>query len=287
MLKQREGMVQVTGGKIWYRVAGRSDAVPLITLHGGPGWPSDSLEPLQALADERPVVFYDQLGCGKSDRPDDMSLWVVERFVEELEQLRLALGYEQFHLHGHSWGTMLAVDYVLAYPQRVVRLVLSSPALSVIRWTEDAKRLVADMELADADILLRHDRGEEVDKTAFDKAYETYSLRHICRLDPRPEPMQRARDGFSTQVYNTMWGPSEITASGNLRTFERVDRLGEISQPVLLTCGRYDESTPEALAYYHQHFRDARMTVFENSAHVPQFEDTEDYIRVIREFLRG
>ncbi len=105
-----EGHVTVNGGKIWYRIVGSGKGTPVLVLHGGPGFPSDYLQPLEALGDERPVVFYDQLGCGKSDRPEDPKLWRAQRFVEELAEVRNALGLERIHLYGHSWGTMLAVD---------------------------------------------------------------------------------------------------------------------------------------------------------------------------------
>ncbi|MEO7651905.1 MAG: alpha/beta fold hydrolase, partial [Bryobacteraceae bacterium] len=136
-----EGMLPVEGGKIWYQIASAGAGIPLLTLHGGPGYPHDYLEMLAALGDQRPVIFYDQLGCGKSDRPADPSLWCAQRFVRELAQLREALGLERFHLLGHSWGSMLAVDYLLAGGTGVERLILASPALSIPRWMEDADRL--------------------------------------------------------------------------------------------------------------------------------------------------
>ena len=97
----REGYVQVTGGKIWYEVVGNGNGIPLITVHGGPGFTHDYLEPIGKLCKDRPVVFYDQLGAGKSDRPHDKSLWVVDRFVKELATLRSSLGYKRVHVLGH------------------------------------------------------------------------------------------------------------------------------------------------------------------------------------------
>src|SRR5688500_13940495 len=105
---QREGYVAVEGGRVWYGVVGAGAGAPLLALHGGPGYPHDYLEPLERLAGERPVIFYDQLGCGRSDRPDEPALWRVERFVDELGRVRAELSLEQVHLLGHSWGSMLA-----------------------------------------------------------------------------------------------------------------------------------------------------------------------------------
>jgi len=109
----REGYIEVPGGRVWYRSVGEG-GTPLLCLHGGPGFTHYYLEPLEVLADRRQVIFYDQLGCGRSDRPEDVSLWTVDRFVEELAQVREALGLSRLHLFGSSWGGMLAMQYTSA-----------------------------------------------------------------------------------------------------------------------------------------------------------------------------
>ncbi len=109
-----EGFIEVPGGRVWYRAVGdQTDATPLLCLHGGPGFTHYYLEPLETLAEHRRVIFYDQLGCGRSDRPDDVTLWTVDRFVEELAQVHTTLQLERLHLFGSSWGGMLAMQYVL------------------------------------------------------------------------------------------------------------------------------------------------------------------------------
>ncbi|WP_133274432.1 alpha/beta fold hydrolase [Hymenobacter radiodurans] len=110
----KEGYIEVPGGKVWYKILGADKpGIPLLLLHGGPGSGSGSFEGFVALADERPVILYDQLGCGKSDKPDNPQLWTMERFVTELEQVIAALGYSKLHLLGHSWGGTLATEYLL------------------------------------------------------------------------------------------------------------------------------------------------------------------------------
>ena len=123
-------MIPVTGGDIWYRIVGDGDGTPLLALHGGPGFPHNAFGCMGRLGDERPVVFYDQLGCGKSDRPEDASLWVVERFVEEITTVRDRLGLEEIVLLGHSWGAALAVEYLLRKPAGVAKLILLGPLIS-------------------------------------------------------------------------------------------------------------------------------------------------------------
>jgi len=142
---KREGFVEVPAGRVWYGIAGEGNGVPLLTLHGGPGAGHDYLEPLEGLGNERPVVFYDQLGCGKSEIPDDERLWRVERFVEEVGAVRKALGLERVHLLGQSWGGMLAIEYALTRPPGVVSLVLANTTASIEEFASEARRLIAEL----------------------------------------------------------------------------------------------------------------------------------------------
>ena len=129
-MKIEEGKINLDGYQIWYRRVGNG-GIPLLTLHGGPGAGHDYLEPLERLATDRSVIFYDQLGCGKSDQPDDRSLWQIERFVAEVNTVRQSLGLEQIHLLGQSWGGWLAIEYMLSHPQGVVSLILASTSASL------------------------------------------------------------------------------------------------------------------------------------------------------------
>src|SRR5215472_17903448 len=155
-LQPGEGYVNVPGGRIWYRIVGNGTRTPLVLLHGGPGAPSYYLNPLAKLGDERPVIFYDQLGAGRADKPTDITLWRVERFIQELSELRRALGLKQVHILGHSWGTMLAADYMLTKPAGVRSLILASPALSIRRWLEDAETLKGTLPQSVQDAIARH-----------------------------------------------------------------------------------------------------------------------------------
>ncbi len=279
-------MISVTGGRVWFQALGEGERTPLVTLHGGPGFPHDYLEPLGRLADERPVVFYDQLGCGRSDRPADPALWRVERFVEELQQVRDALRLERLHLFGHSWGAMLAADYALANPTGMRSLILASPPLSIPRWTADAERLRRTLPAEVQETLRRHERAGTTDSREYDAARQEYYRRYVRRLDPLPEALVRAEEGFGRAVYQEMWGPNEFTATGNLVAYDRTPRLRELSLPVLFTCGRFDEATPEATAWYQSMVPGATMTVFEESAHLPHLGEEERYLAVLRGFLR-
>lgn len=283
---ERERYATVPGGRVWYQVVGDGPTVPLYALHGGPGFPHDYLEPLADLADERPVIFYDQLGCGRSDRPDDPSLWNVERFVAELAEVRRALGLERVHILGHSWGSMLATDYALTRPDGLVALVLASPPLSIPRWLDDLaayrRELPADVQA----VLDEHEAAGTVDSPEYGAATMAFYRRHLCRLDPWPEAQQRAFDGAGLPVYHAMWGPNEFYMTGSLRTYDRTDRLPELDVPTLFTCGRFDEATPATTDWYRSLVLGAEIAIFEQSAHVPHLEEPDRYRATVADFLR-
>lgn len=285
--ESREGFVDVEGGRVWYRIVGSGPRTPLLLLHGGPGCPSIYLNPLEALADERPVIFYDQLGSGKSDHPTDENLWRTERFVAELAQLRGALGLKDVHILGHSWGTMLAVDYMLTKPAGVRSLVLGSPSLSASRWMSDAETLKKTLPGPLQAVIEKHERDGTYDSPEYQEAVMEYYRRFLCRTNPWPEDVTKTFELMNATIYTKMWGPSEFTATGTLRDYDRTGQLKELNLPVLFTCGRYDEATPDATEFYRSHVKDARLEIFEKSAHLTMQDEPEAYVRAVREFLHS
>lgn len=280
-----EGLIEVTGGKVYYQKydtgTGRT---PVIVLHGGPGSSCYSLECLQTLQEDRPVILYDQLGCGRSERPEDDSLWVLERFVEELGQIRQALNLEEVHILGHSWGTTLAAAYCLSKPEGVKSVVFSSPCLSAPLWEQDQKRNLKKLPPEIQEIIERCEEEGTTDSEEFQQAIEVFANEFVCRVE-RPEHLKLNRHYRNPEIYNIMWGPSEFTVKGNLKEFDCTGELNEITCPTLYTCGRYDEATPESTQYYSSLTPDSKFHVFENSAHMPYIEEPQEYLRVVREFL--
>ena len=285
--KVREGFIPVTGGKVWYRIVGSGNATPVILLHGGPGSSSEYLKPLEGLAADRQVIIYDQLGCGRSENPDNDGLWRIERFVEELGQVRAALNVKEVHLYGHSWGAMLAVDYMLTKPQGIKSLILASPCLSVARWTDDAHRLIEKLPFTTRQAIKRHEEEGTTDSKEYEAAVAEYLKNYLCRLSPWPAELLQAFDRSNQKIYRIMWGPSEFFPTGNLKGYERVERLSEIRVPTLFTAGRYDEATPAATAWYRSHVPDSMLRIFEESSHLAMFEEKDAYLQSIREFLRA
>ncbi len=281
-----ERWIPVPGGRVWASRVGSGEKLPLLVLHGGPGSCHDYLIALEQLSGERPVIFYDQLGCGRSDRPADRSHWRLDRFVQELQAVVEAFGLARFHLLGHSWGTMLGLDWALRERGRAASLIFVSPCLSMRRIKADMARLKQALPRAIQEVLTAHEARGTTDSGMYRAATRLFYQQHVCRLATWPEPLVRTQNAFSWEVYQTMWGPSEFTLSGNLSDYEREDRLGELDVPVLYACGRYDEITPESTEAYHERTPGSRLVVFPDSSHVPNLEEPERFLDTIAGFLR-
>lgn len=286
-LSPGEGYVEVDGGRVWYRIVGSGRETPLLLLHGGPGAPSYYLGSLDRVAAERPVIFYDQLGAGRSDRPADLSLWRMDRFIAELVAVREALGLDEVHLYGHSWGAMLALDYMMTEPDGVRSLILASPVVSVLRFADDAERLIATLPEDMQEAIRVHGAAGTTDDPAYQAATAEYYKRYLSRADPWSPDLLRAFEELNADVYGYMWGPTEFAATGTLKDFEREDVLPKLDLPVLFTAGRYDESTPESLAHFHGLVPGAEIAILENSAHMTMLDEPEANAAVIRDFLNG
>lgn len=260
-----EGRIPFRGFETWYRDVGPEDSVPLLCLHGGPGSTHNYFEPLEELG--RRVVLYDQLGCGKSDRPDDPDLWTLELFLDELGTVREALDLDRAHLLGTSWGAMLALEYVLGKPEGFVSLTLNAPPTASQTWAAEAARLRAP--LAEDESL----------------AEEEFWRRHVCRLDPWPDCVERGRREKGKQPYLVMWGRQEWSPTGNLRDWDVRPRLSEIDLPTLITSGRYDCCTPALAEEAHRLIPGSEWVLYEESSHTAFVEEPERYRAVLGGFL--
>ncbi|MCI0635848.1 MAG: proline iminopeptidase-family hydrolase [Actinobacteria bacterium] len=284
---REEGFVDVTGGRVWYAREGSPGRMPLLILHGGPGAACYYVEPLaERVAEHRETIVYDQLGCGRSEKPDDPSLWTVDRSVEELDQVRGALGLDRCHLLGQSWGGWLSVEYMCREPQGISGLVLASTSASTRQFVAEARRLTDELpEPARTTLIELGARGEYAHPQYLDAVQAFYRL-HLCRLDPVPEAMARTlKELEDSQVYLTMNGPTEFDVIELLRDWDRSADLHRIMAPTLVTCGRYDEITPACAETLRDGITGARMVVFEQSAHCAHLEEPELYAQTVEAFL--
>ncbi|MGE3110047.1 MAG: proline iminopeptidase-family hydrolase [Phycisphaerales bacterium] len=289
------GFISVEGGRVWYDVRGSGDGTPILVLHGGPGIPHDYLENLELLGDDRPVIFYDQLGCGRSDRPEDASLWTRERFARELDQVRTALGLKYVIIYGHSWGSILAVDYLTGVGasetsgdrmKGVRGVILAGPALNLARWDNDVRRLIADLGPERAAAIERGEATLRMDTPEFQDAMQEFYNRHVCRLDPWPAPVQRALQTMGQSVYQTLNGPTEFTVTGSLKGLDVTPMLPRLRLPVLYTCGEHDEATPGSARVYAASTPNAEVVVIKGGSHLANWEKPAEYMAAVRQWLK-
>ncbi|MEU4338631.1 proline iminopeptidase-family hydrolase [Micromonospora lupini] len=282
-----ERFIDVPGGRVWAKVTGSGPGVPLLVLHGGPGAGHDYLEPLAALADDRPVIFYDQLGCGRSDIPDDSSLWTIDRFLAELEAVRRALGLRRVHLYGHSSGGWLAIEYLAGRPRGVASAVLASTSASAAEYSAGTRHLRTRLPKAVQETLDRYEAREDYTATEYQAAVQVFYDNFFYRQSPPPELLLRGLENLqNSHVYPAMWGPNEFVATGSLRNWDRVPALRKISTPVLLTRGHYDEFDVRCTNTLQRHLPNAERADFAASAHFAMLEEQKAYVSRLRSFLR-
>ena len=289
----QEGYVPFRGARTWYRSVGAEseDAgrLPLLCLHGGPGANWLHMKPYEALADERRVVFYDQLGAGSSglDEPHETSLWEPELFVEEVGIVREALGLDRVHILGHSWGGMLGMQYAAEQPEGLVSLAVESSPPSVPAWMPELERLRAELPPEVAETLRRHEEAGTTDDPEYEAASMEFYKRHVCRVDPWPDWLVecfRVLDA-NPEVYHAMNGPNEFHVIGSLRDWDITPRLGRIQVPTLVFSGRHDEVTPAMTEAAHRAIPGSEYVVLEESSHMAQAEQPEETLALVRDFL--
>jgi L-proline amide hydrolase len=287
----REGFVPFRGHKTWYRIVGEDDAdgkLPVLYLHGGPGATHDYLEPLERMAETgRRAIFYDQLGCGKSDLPDDTSLWTVETFVDELRTVRRELALDRLHIFGNSWGGMLAMEYALTQPTGVASLIIASSPSSIPQWVAEANRLRAELPGDVQATLRKHEDEGTTSDPEYEEACLVFYKRHVCRLDEWPDCVLRTFQFLAEHgvVYNTMNGPSEFHVIGPLKDWDITRRLGEIRIPTLVITGEHDEATPAINRTVAGGIPGAESVIYPGGSHMAHVEDPEGYMRVLDDFL--
>ncbi len=285
-----EGYIPFHGYKTWFRKVGSaedSEKIPLLCLHGGPGATWDYFEPLQTLAETgRCLVFYDQLGGGNSDVPEDPSIHTMALFLEEIEAVRRALGLNRVHVLGHSWGGMLAMEYALTKPPGLVSLILANTGASAVQWAVEMRRLVDEMPSNFREAVYKHEAAGTTDAEEYIDAQREFSRRHLSRrISPRPDCIRRMSKKYGNKVYNYMWGASEFFITGKLKDWDITAWLGEIRLPTLIISGRFDEATPAIVKTLQDGIAGSEWVLFEKSGHFPQLEETERFLRLLGDFL--
>jgi proline iminopeptidase len=280
-----EQRLAVPDGSIWYKKSGTGTGAPVLLLHGGPGFNSFYLKSLEALGDDRPVVRYDQLGGGKSDRLSDTATFNIPHFVAELDSLRAHLGYDRVHLYGHSWGTILAVEYYRAHPEHVISLTLGSAALDIPAWERNARRLVGTLSDSSQRAIKTREAEGKFDAPDYQAALgEFYSL-YVWRK-PIPADLDSTLATANQDIYMYMQGPSEFTVTGTLKRYDAKPFLPRIKVPTLFTVGEFDEADVPTIRRHAALVPGAQVVVIPGAAHVTSWDNPEANLAAVRDFLR-
>jgi L-proline amide hydrolase len=288
-MNRTEGFIPFRGYKTWYRIGGEGEdegKLPVLLLHGGPGGTHDYLESLEALAETgRRAIFYDQLGCGKSDRSDE-SMWTVETFVHEVGVVRDQLGLDRIHLYGHSWGGMLGMEYALTQPGGLESLIVAHSPSSIPQWVSEANRLRAELPPDVQATLTKHEEAGTTRDPEYEQACLVFYKRHVCRLDEWPDYVQRSFKFLEEhgEVYRYMNGPSEFHVVGTIKDWDITHRLGEIRVPTMVITGEHDEATPAINRTVSGAIPGSESVIYPGGSHLSHAEDPEGYLRVIDDF---
>lgn len=285
------GHIAVPGGRVWWQKYGDGPKTPLLLLHGGPGAAHNYLLPLRALADERPVIFYDQLGCGLSDAPPQGASpnggpYHIPRFVQEVDAVRKALGLDRIVLYGHSWGAMLAIEYlVTGHGAGVEKLILAGALASVPQMVAGMRRLIAALPDGAGDRLVALEAAGQTDSPEYAKIVQSFYDRHLMRTAPTPDFETSMAFLVKSPAYAAMNGPNEFTITGNFKDWDRRKDLGAIKLPTLITTGQYDEVTLDC----HETIRDgiagSTLHVMPDCSHITMQEAPDAYNALLRPFL--
>ncbi|WP_225028516.1 proline iminopeptidase-family hydrolase [Xinfangfangia pollutisoli] len=292
----REGHAAFKDWKTWYRVTGdlKAGPLPLVVAHGGPGCTHayvDSFKDLAAL-DGRAVIHYDQLGCGGSTRLRDKGpgFWTVDLFLAELDNLLATLGIaDRYALLGQSWGGILGAEHAVRRPAGLKALVLADSLASMQTWVAEANRLRKALPGGIHEVLLKHETAGTMTDPEYLAATDVFYRQHVCRCDPWPAEVQRTFDAMAEDptVYAAMNGPTEFHVIGTLKDWTIEDRLPLIQVPTLVISGRHDEATPEVVRPFVERIPDNRWILFENSSHMPHYEERAACMEAVSHYLRG
>ena len=281
-------MIDIDGGKyhVWTDRVGRGPAKMLL-LHGGPGFPHDYFECFEDFLPQHGVEFfyYDQLGVGNSDVPNDDSLWTVDRYRAEVEQVRKGLGLDHFILLGHSWGGMLGIEYALAHQEHLKALIISDMTASIPSYEAYAQKLLGELTPEDRATLEKFAAQGKFDAPEYQSIMmgKVYAA-HLITLDPWPEPVARAFKKFNEKIYNVMQGPNEFVITGNFKNWDRWADLPKIKVPTLIIAGGKGTMNPDDIRRMGKLIPRSRV-VITNGSHLEMYDDQEAYFRAIVKFI--
>jgi len=279
--------------QVWTKRVGNNPRMKLLLLHGGPAATHEYFECFESFLPSAGIefIYYDQLGSAYSDQPKDPDLWTVERFVEEVEQVRRALGLnrDNFYLLGHSWGGILAMEYALKYQEHIKGLVISNMMASGPDYDAYAENVLAkQMEPAVlAEIKALEAAADFGNPRYMELLVPNYYMKHICRLPEWPDPVNRAFAKINQEIYVTMQGPSEFGISGRLEKWDRKADLKNISVPTLVVGSKHDTMDPEHMEWLSKQVPNGSYLYCPDGSHMCMWDDQETYMKGLIQFIKS
>jgi proline iminopeptidase len=278
--------------KVWTKRFGNNPRIKVLLLHGGPGGTSEYFESLEGFlpAEGIEFIYYDQLGSSRSDQPKDKDLWTTARFVEEVEQVRLALGLrkDNFYLLGHSWGGILAVEYALKYGANLKGLIISNMMMSI----PDYNRYAADVLAKQMDPAVVKEvkeleaKGQYESPRYMELLMPHFYAKHLCRLPDWPDPVNRSFAHMNKDIYVLMQGPSEFGASGRLEAWDRKADLKTLAMPTLVIAGRHDTMDPAHMQWVSRQVKHGSYLLCPEGSHMAMWDDQRTYGPGLVKFLK-
>jgi len=278
--------------KVWTKRIGSNATIKLLLLHGGPAMTHEYFECFESFFPKEgiEIIEYDQLGSYYSDQPKDSSLWVTERFVEEVEQVRKALGLnkDNFYLLGSSWGGILAMEYALKYQDNLKGLIISNMMASIPDYEKYNGTLRAKMRPTLIDSLQAYESlGQFKNRDYQNLVMTEYYAKHICRLPELPEPVMRSFKHLNEEIYVMMQGPSEFKTGGRLITWDRKKDLPKIKVPTLTIGAQFDTMDPEHMKWMSKQVQKGEYLFCPNGSHLAMWDDQKTYINGVLKFIRS
>jgi proline iminopeptidase len=277
--------------KVWTKRFGSNPTIKLLLLHGGPGASHEYFEALETQLAQKGIefIYYDQLGSAFSDQPDDVSLWNVDRFVDEVEQVRIALGLDKdnFFLLGHSWGGILAAEYALKHGDHLKGLIISNMMMSIPDYNKYADTVLAKQmnPAVVSEIKGIESRGEYDSPRYMELLIPNFYHEHICRLPEWPAAVNRAFGSTNKKIYVLMQGPSEFGASGLLEKWDRKADLPKLAMPTLVIAGAHDTMDPAHMKWVSTQVQHGSYLLCPNGSHLAMWDDQQVYVNGLISFL--
>ena len=291
--------IETPSGKfnVWTKRVGNNPTKKVLLLHGGPGANHEYFQAIDSYFPKESIeyYYYDQLGSSFSDKPKDQSLWTIDRFVDEVEQVRLALGLDEnnFIILGHSWGGILGLEYALKHQNRMKALIISNMVPSIPDYIKYANDVLAPK--LDPSVLKKireyENAGDYTNTEYLGLIEEHYYPKHVLRmpLEEWPNPVTRSLAGLNYEIYLKMQGPSEFGVVGDalLKDWDRKNDLKNLKIPVLTIGGQYDTMDPKQMEWMSTEVQNGTYLHCPNGSHWSMYDDQETYFNGVTEYINS